>query len=497
MTKIRMVTALWGDWHIDALLDVNFRTLLAPGNLPHFSLQHDVTYHIHTRATDKARIEASPIAGEIGKLLDLKIFGSLPEEGAGDTPGAQHAIWTKAADEARRDGAYIMNMPPDVAFADGSLAALDRPLSAGKKSINWAYSRAVAETFAPALKERFGDSSDPIILLGRELVELNLRHLHPLSMACFADSPYFVRHPELILWPVAGEGLLLRVLATVNHLFDPGYFELNQNHLIAGRTDGQPLDMADVFHFDDSDEFFVVSLAEMGKDFSWFDSDRTAHPAVIGRWWLQFDSPTNDHFVAHQIRWHVNAPTTSAWRRRERAANLFLSRAAAAREAMRIRWTVEGIQTVDCVIASSIIALAIETGAILRSFPRPGRAVVFLPIDEVLEAFDSTSLNDLLVGEGGRNLVRFLRRHVAFVEDDQDVNLDTGGRHCFTTVDGREVIVEIHEGGPTVDGIPIVAGPIETGRHTIFVIKGVLDDEFGEMIASEEDETYHLAGGQS
>jgi hypothetical protein len=64
-------------------------------------------------------------------------------------------------------------------------------------------------------------------------------------------------------------------------------------------------------------------------------------------------------------------------------------------------------------------------------------------------------------------------------------------------VDGREVIVEIHEGGPTVDGIPIVAGPIETGRHTIFVIKGVLDDEFGEMIASEEDETYHLAGGQS
>src|SRR5262249_59438484 len=49
MSSIAMVTAVWGDWHLDAHAGANLPTLLAPGNLPVLAGRPEMISRPHTR----------------------------------------------------------------------------------------------------------------------------------------------------------------------------------------------------------------------------------------------------------------------------------------------------------------------------------------------------------------------------------------------------------------------------------------------------------------
>src|SRR4051794_30874395 len=75
-----VITVVWGDWHLDALLDVNLPTLLTPRNLPVLLAEHSAIWQIHTRARDVERIRSAPTFQALEKLVPVT-FHIIADEG--------------------------------------------------------------------------------------------------------------------------------------------------------------------------------------------------------------------------------------------------------------------------------------------------------------------------------------------------------------------------------------------------------------------------------
>jgi hypothetical protein len=145
-----------------------------------------------------------------------------------------HEIWRKATEHARQRQAFILLMPPDVAWADGSFARLRDALTSGKRAIFMTYPRVVSETIVPAMTERFPrDERQAMIIPPKELMALAITHIHPLMAACDRAATNLPMHPEMILWPIEGDGFLLRLLARELFCFEPGRYPLNARSLLA------------------------------------------------------------------------------------------------------------------------------------------------------------------------------------------------------------------------------------------------------------------------
>ena len=145
-----------------------------------------------------------------------------------------HDIWRQATKHARRRRAFILLMPPDVAWADGSFARLRTALEAGKRVMFMAYPRVVSETIVPAMTKQFPRAADQSATIpAPEMMALAMTHIHPLMAAYSRFSTHFPIHPEMILWPVEGDGFLLRLLARELFCFEPGRYPLNAQSLLS------------------------------------------------------------------------------------------------------------------------------------------------------------------------------------------------------------------------------------------------------------------------
>lgn len=468
--KIAMVIPVWGEWHIECFLYGALPTLLASGNLPLLSKKHPIIIYIYTSPSDLSRLKGSPLIEEVGRYGEVEFNTSLYGNNPGKGAILHHEAWLEVSRNARKQGWVVWSMLPDVMFSDNSFASVSEALEAGKKSIIWVYSRVVNETFVPEARQRYLDGH-VMAIPTREMVDLHLRHLHPVMAAYSRDSTYFPTHSELMVWPVKGEGLLVRVLASVNNIIDPAHFELNEYHTIIGDI------VTDDIHFiADSDQLFGVSLSPLGKDFQWSDYPLRANPSEVARWWLQFDSSANDYVVSHHIRLHTSEPTEALWRTREHASDLFISRAMAAREGRRV---FKAVQKMELEKFSTLIALAIGGGSLPRAFPHPGKAIIFAPTDNALvnlfnyfevRAKDENFNPDKL-------LIKFLRSHVVF---DEYPARPLGRRLQYdvepnlTTAAGENLELELNSGSLTINGIPVDAEPQMAGAHAVYKLDGVL-----------------------
>lgn len=330
--KIVIVTVAWGDWHLNALKRTTIASLLASGNLPAFVKNFDVSYYIHLRKSEAAGFIESPAYRQLSELVDLHVETTVPEINDGDPFKLHHIAWHRGIAKATELGALVMFMPPDVVFADDSWSFLLKPLRDGKKSIMWTYSRVIEETVLQDLNApEYWPSSDQLVISKRDLVEISFKHFHPLMASSMIGAENFVQHPEMILWPVPGEGLLMRILASVNAIYDPSYFQLNENNLLDGA-----LDPDDILMIDDSDQLFAISLGPLTKDSHWYCTREKAAYWKIGRWWLDFDSPSNDFVASHKIRIHTQDISEQKWRGTELSSDLTLTRAAYYREIHRV-----------------------------------------------------------------------------------------------------------------------------------------------------------------
>ena len=469
-----MVTAVWGDWHLRMLFEVNLPTLLAEGNLPALARNCDITYLLFTQRSDFARVSSAPTIRALRDFMDVRIE-ILDDEDLDNPIAAHHKAWNTAVRRAKRDGQMILLMPPDVAWSNNAFASVGAHLAQGRKAIFMTYLRAVPDGFVPALLAR----RDPAALANsvppQEMVRLCVENLHPLMAAYLRSSDHFPYHPEMILWSVPGEGIAARVLAREMFLFDPTHFALNEVSLPA-----DPIDPSEVCFLADSDELFAVSLAPLGKDVAWHTHPRLPDPVEIGGWWLDYDSPVNDFIAGHKIRWHFAPVTPDTWHARERGADLFVRRAAAAREGIRV-W--HALRELGCTRAAPILALAIHTGSLIRAVRGRGPTLIFAPTDQVLARVPVDRMDELLSPSGAGSLTALIRAHhvpdfghSGDGEDPLERLLADREEAELTAASGATLHLRRDESDLLVNGLRVTGTPATSGGHAVYRIEGLLAD---------------------
>ncbi|MEM8811414.1 MAG: hypothetical protein AAGF59_02260 [Pseudomonadota bacterium] len=464
-----ITTAVWGAWHTDIHLNVNLPTLLAEGNLPALADDFRVRYRIYTRKEDYETLDFHPA---VEALRDAHIqveFELMPPEILKDPIAAHHFAWNEATKSAKERGEYLLLMPPDVAWAGRSFVSVAERVKRGEKAVFMTYLRTDDAGFLPEIRARRGD--DLILDVSQEdMVGICMRHLHPLMAASFRDSDFFPIHPEMILWPVPGEGVAVRVLAREMFLFDPSWFDLNKAALPDRR-----FEPGEASFITDSDELFAVSFAEVGKDVQWHILPKRAEPMEIAPWWLTYDSRSNDFMAAQKIRWHFKPVTERAWRQVEAGADLWVRRIAAVREGLRI-WQVA--QTRGCRKAGEVLSVLINTGAVARAIGRRDDAIIFLPRDAAFGSENGERVEQALEECDVKTLVEVARHQIISMpgawsgsQDPLDMALDDAASRQLA-VDGRSMrLVRMSDGTIRINDIKILSKPIRAGSSVVYVVE--------------------------
>jgi hypothetical protein len=370
---------MWGNWHVGVFLDANLPTMLAPGNLPALDAKVEFEYLVYTTPEDARRMAQHPAFLRLQRLSTVRVELFRPET-TSNPIGLHHEVWGKAIQRARELSSFILLMPPDVLWADGSFGKLGDALSAGKRAIFMTYPRVVSETLLPAMLDRFTRSEDQSITVSApNMMSLALTHIHPLMAAYMRSGSHFPVHPEMVIWPVEGDGFLLRLMARELFCFEPGRYELNPQSLLARLPPEE-----EVHVFQDSREFLGLSLTPLWKDMEWYLRRRRVEPLFVGRWWITYDSPFNDYLSNKNLRFWTGKADEAQWRRLERQADALLTHFRLAREFVRV---LLALQEAGCQRAAAFLAAALRVYGVERRWVHRGPFLILAPKDA---AFDLT-----------------------------------------------------------------------------------------------------------
>lgn len=470
MASCTIFTAVWGKAYVERFLSLNVRTLLASGNLPAFRDKIDTQYLIVTTQRDREVLQKSKLFRALADLVPVK-FIDLPQT-AGTQVERKNNAWALATNIVRERRDYAMQMPPDVALSDGSLNYFADLILAGKKAVfvNW-HVRARLESFTPAFEQKYRDNPC-ISISSRELVHLTMQHSHPLNAAYLRNSTSFPDWPEMIFWPVKGQGLLMHVLALTPFIFDSATCELNQARQLVGDHPPDQLAFAT-----DSDDVFMVSLAELGKDRHFYARFEKLEIAHVAWWWSMFYTPTSQQLAAAPFRIKFGDWDEMAWQRQERRARKFMRQLSYTREMYQL---FEAAKKAGCERAGAIVAYALSIGLAQALQRRPAPVAIFVPTDEALERMWSATLNSLLIGPKSK-LLMLIRRHIVNLEAVGDLisaaarsdPVPTGRRIASLDGQSRDVV---YFASPGIGSARIERGPIHVGPHQMYLVDRVLDD---------------------
>jgi len=474
--KLLIVTAVWGRWHIDAFLNLNLPTLMAPGNFPALAEICDIHYVIYTNRQDQVELAESPIISGLNRLMTVE-QRLLEDHVLVDPIAAHHLAWERATEDAKKSGSLILMMPPDVAWSDESFGNVGLLMSEGYRAIFMTYLRAEENSFSATLGAEPKSEDKSLSISSDRMVELCLNCLHPLMAAYLADSEYFPIHPEMMIWAVPGEGLLVRVLAREMFLFDPNEIELNKM-----RLPKEPVSPKNGYFIADSDQLFGVSLAPVGKDAEWHLTPHQADPVEVGGWWSIYDSGVNDFIVSHHVRWHFAPVTESKWKDKERLSDLFIRRAAGVREGIRF-WQIA--HRLHLPKVAGLLAVAAQTGIMSRALIGRGEAVaVLLPTESAFRNLPSNQYNELLTFEGAQKLSKLIRAHIIMLEDldalEGDPLLRWAKEGCSSIAGGHGE----HEYSMSFDGVVHIDGyrlllepTVSNNFYKVYTLDGILKFE--------------------
>lgn len=455
-------TVVWGPWHVGAFLDVNLPSLLAPGNLPAFAARHRVIYRIFTSPRDVERIISSPAFKQARALVSIELI-ECPVDNAESPIAMHHLLWRRSIDEARAAGAMILFVPPDVIWADGSYAHVAELAAQGKRAIFMTYVRVTQETCVPEVRRRFASPASPVInASSRELVDVALRHIHPLTITYMRHSPNFPVHPEFVLWPVPGEGLLMRVLVREMFAYDPNMIDLNQQALVAHKVDPGL-----VHYITDSDDLFSLSLAPAEKDIEWYFKPRTLDVLEVARWWLVYDSPINDLVASKHFYIHPAPRTPDKWRQAELGSDMLLARMTGTREILRLLSVMDGPELQR---ARQILASALVETKLARMVRLTGRGTLLMPNNAAILRWLLEGGDALLQRKNTSKLVACILDHLIVGR----VQFRPGEDAVLETARGGVRHLTWENGAALVDGVAVKTPGFELGSYRSYLIDAVL-----------------------
>jgi hypothetical protein len=470
-------SAVWGPWHTGAFLTVDLPSLLAPGNLPAFAAGHKVLYRIFTSAADARQIAASPAFQRARELVDFEFVECITGQPAAPI-AMHHAIWRRSIADARRAGAMILFIPPDVVWSNGSFAHVADLAASGKRAIVITYLRVLPETCLPEVERLYRRAATPVIdAPARSLVDLAMRHIHPLALTYMRDSANFPVHPEFILWPVREEGLLMRVLVREMFAFDPQWIELNEQALVAHRID------PDIVHVvTDSDDLFSLSLAPADQDIEWYATPQTLQPLKIASWWLSYDSPLNDLIAAKYFHIHAGPCTPEKWRSVGHQSDVLIRRITGLREVVRV---LSAMARPDIEQARRVLAASLAETRLARVLRGTAPTRLLLPDNRAVIRWVLDGGDAMLRPPAARRLADLVLDHAIAGEGE----FRRGESAALTTARGGERMLTWRGGIPFVDGAALRLPAFEVGPHLAYVIDRVLPATGPRRRAAGRDRT--------
>lgn len=259
----------WGAKYV-ALMESSLASLLAPGNFPALAAQADLVFELVTGAADVPAVTASPALRRLGEFCQIRIV-ALPEQPAFSEWAKQlpYVVFGHASHftilRARRDGADLLCLNPDVIYADGSYGSVaarltDHPRALFSDGLNAAMTPVLA-----GLEPCWRDGA--LIVDPRRLCALAARHLQQRTTECFYDpqakgardyptrvvfrKPFGLRFHAFYQGPVYVSHAALA-------LFEPAHFGTSDGGFTEELLDYLRDD--EIEQFPDSDAYLAVEL---------------------------------------------------------------------------------------------------------------------------------------------------------------------------------------------------------------------------------------------
>ena len=470
MTSIDVVVAVWGEWHRNAFLRLNLPSLMVEQNIPKFASMIDCKWKFYTTVGDREILSSDPLFQQFAEHVDVEwIEVAQSEHDSFSAIDVHGRVWIEGMRSARDAQKFVMFMPPDVIWSDGGFGHFaDLIVHQGKRAIyiNW-HLRAISDSFIPAFHERFGTGETPIHASSRELVRMSLDHIHPLSSSYLRESEFFPRHTEMMFWPVPGQGLLMHVFALTPFVFDTSRFEYTDKKLVT-----EVLDPNELHYVVDSDDLFIVSLAEMGKDRDWYEVAKRFDFVSHGEWWSFYDSPGNNYLAPQPFRLKFSDTSEDAWRAAEMSSMAVIRRATAAREVFRV-WRLAKER--GCNLAAMILSHILRNDLSHKVIGQLEISTILLPTDEYLKDYFESWSHFFVQKENFAKLRRFIRAHIISGHCIDLGSSDAETAHSSaieTAASGDKVEIQQVSSATsiTINGARIVSEPYEVGTNILFIV---------------------------
>jgi hypothetical protein len=263
---LHFICVTWGAAHTELFLEASLPTQLAPGNLPAVASRSGTTFKLYTTADDVPRLSRSASYRQLTRLMPTEII-PIEVDPAVSCFDILTSCHKAAIKDAAAKGAAMVILAPDLVFADGTFRKLAESVDAGKRAVLTSSVRLSRETFVPALVGRGVRSDAPIKITNREMVDLALEHLHPVSKASF--WPPREIWPPNAYWSVGREGFVARSFHMHPLMVVPGKGNVRFSSTVdVGLVDRLCRRPSDIHIVQDSDEMclFEISPEQYGLD---------------------------------------------------------------------------------------------------------------------------------------------------------------------------------------------------------------------------------------
>lgn len=472
--KARMVTAVWGETHVRYLLDVAWRTLLSPGNLPSLLECMKASYALFTDEEGAAVIRKSPQFVQLQALMPIEIVSFPRSEILENRYSGHWSLWNRAIEEARSNREIVFLVVPDMIFFDGTLARWAQHIIAGKRAIFTVGTWVLEETFLPAFHARYPAQDNEVVALSpTQGIDYILRHMHPLQAASLSDSPSHLYHLDRMSECIPGQGMISRIFSSQPLVFAPSHFDFDRNRCPINR-------LGDIV-MDEVCNFSLGSLLHVSEFYygqAPFDNDRIRGLAS----WAS-ENVGMSHVFESRYDYVYRRPDVpsddAAWQEASRkldqaAASVF------AMQAISKVWRF-AVEQYNCKWAVNLIALA-NWRWDLHRFLRADRGfTVFLPLDTAFPDDFEKVYECLAGGSADSGFLSLVLDHVVpqrlWLQDCRILveTHDPQPLEGLRTLGGRRIRALPASDGSSA-GVRILGAPQRIGFGVVYRVDGLLGD---------------------
>jgi hypothetical protein len=307
-------TPVWGAGHLGLFTRIGLPSLLASGNLPGLSCRATSRYFIYTQSENAAQLRAARAFRALAEIIPVEIIPIRDEIGDPHRMMSDcHIDTMRRADAA---GAAAVFLPPDCVWSDGSMVRLEAIANSGKSVIHMSGIRLDRDAVVPHLLEHASSGGRVLSIGARPLVDIGLRHLHPIALSHFWNEHGGGLMPANLIWTVPEEGLLLRCfhlhpLLVKSQVRFAGFASTIDDDLPLHACPDDSRDHV----VTDSDELLAFELS--GRDRIVGTVCPKGSIDGVARWAEVGANKRHRALIRHAIRLHSGPVTETAWAARE------------------------------------------------------------------------------------------------------------------------------------------------------------------------------------